>query len=167
MSMKAIHDTPNKTTETPNHPFYKDIFGMGVASVVIVFFLWLIKDMFGLLMLEDVYWARATYIFSGVEAIAFAAAGFLFGREVNRKRAEKAESKADAEAKEAKDAVKHATEANAKGRALVDAIAAKKKGTKQVGRSTSKLSTEALSVSASQLDELHALGEASFPKATR
>jgi len=36
-------------------------------------------------------WSRLIYLFSGVEAIVFAAAGFLFGREVNRKRAENAE----------------------------------------------------------------------------
>lgn len=36
-------------------------------------------------------WSQMIYLFSGVEAIVFAAAGFLFGREVNRKRAETAE----------------------------------------------------------------------------
>ena len=33
-------------------------------------------------------WSQMIYLFSGVEAIVFAAAGFLFGREVNRQRAE-------------------------------------------------------------------------------
>lgn len=36
-------------------------------------------------------WSRSLLLFSGVEAIVFAAAGFLFGREVNRKRAQNAE----------------------------------------------------------------------------
>ncbi|MGS0524860.1 hypothetical protein ACU8V7_06330 [Zobellia nedashkovskayae] len=40
----------------------------------------------------DPSWSRLIYLFSGVEAIVFAAVGFLFGKEVNRKRAEKAET---------------------------------------------------------------------------
>ena len=36
-------------------------------------------------------WSRSIFLFSGVEAIVFAATGFLFGREVNRKRAQNAE----------------------------------------------------------------------------
>jgi len=40
---------------------------------------------------KELDWSRLIYLFSGVEAIVFAAAGFLFGREVNRKRAENAE----------------------------------------------------------------------------
>ncbi len=39
-------------------------------------------------------WDRLVYIFGGVEAVAFAAAGYFFGREVNRARAEAAEDKA-------------------------------------------------------------------------
>jgi hypothetical protein len=46
-------------------------------------------------------WERWVYVFGGVEAIAFAAVGWLFGREVNRERAEKAEEGAnDADEKE-------------------------------------------------------------------
>nr|MUH38703.1 hypothetical protein [Zobellia laminariae] len=40
----------------------------------------------------DPSWSRLIYLFSGVEAIVFAAVGFLFGKEVNRQRAEKAET---------------------------------------------------------------------------
>lgn len=40
-------------------------------------------------------WSRMIYVFGGVEAIAFAAAGYFFGKEVNRQRADKAEEKAD------------------------------------------------------------------------
>ncbi|SHJ79395.1 hypothetical protein [Pseudozobellia thermophila] len=39
----------------------------------------------------DPAWSRLIYLFSGVEAIVFAAVGFLFGKEVNRRRAEQAE----------------------------------------------------------------------------
>ena len=40
-------------------------------------------------------WERWVYVFGAVEAIAFAAVGWVFGREVNRERAEKAEERAD------------------------------------------------------------------------
>jgi len=41
-------------------------------------------------------WERWVYVFGGVEAIAFAAVGWVFGREVNRERAESAEGRAAA-----------------------------------------------------------------------
>jgi hypothetical protein len=40
---------------------------------------------------QEPEWTRAVFIFTGVEAIAFAAAGFFFGTEIQRKRAETAE----------------------------------------------------------------------------
>lgn len=40
-------------------------------------------------------WERLVYVFGAVEAIAFAAIGWVFGREVNRERAEKAEDRAE------------------------------------------------------------------------
>src|SRR4029453_14074843 len=46
----------------------------------------------------DLEWHRAVAIHKGIEALALAAAGFLFGREINLERAEKAEHRAhDAE----------------------------------------------------------------------
>ena len=41
------------------------------------------------------HWDKALFLYKGIEAIALAAAGFLFGREVHRERAEKAEERAD------------------------------------------------------------------------
>lgn len=40
-------------------------------------------------------WERWVYVFGAAEAVAFAAIGWMFGREVNRQRAEKAEEGAD------------------------------------------------------------------------
>ena len=40
-------------------------------------------------------WERWVFVFGAIEAIAFAAVGWVFGREVNRQRAEKAEQKAE------------------------------------------------------------------------
>jgi len=49
----------------------------------------------------EVHWSRITYVYGGVEAIAFAAAGWFFGKEVNRQRADKAEERADRAQEEA------------------------------------------------------------------
>jgi hypothetical protein len=63
---------------------------------------------------KDPDWSRLVYLFSGVEALAFGAAGFFFGREVHRGRAEAAESRADAESRRASKSEKEATTANAR-----------------------------------------------------
>jgi len=39
----------------------------------------------------DLEWARAVYLLNGVESIAFAAAGYFFGTDVHRRRAEQVE----------------------------------------------------------------------------
>jgi hypothetical protein len=62
---------------------------------------------------SEVTWSRLAWLFSSVEAIAFAAAGALFGARVHRERAEKAESEAR----------KYVGEA-ARGRALAAALKA-------------------------------------------
>lgn len=53
----------------------------------------------------DDYWIRLTYLFGSLEAIAFSAVGFIFGKEVSRSRALTAEENArrsDQETREAK-----------------------------------------------------------------
>lgn len=40
---------------------------------------------------NEIVWGRYIYLLTGVEAIVFTAVGFIFGREVNRARAENAE----------------------------------------------------------------------------
>jgi hypothetical protein len=72
----------------------------------------------------DTHWARRHGIFSGVEALALAAAGFVFGREVNRQRAEEASQRASENAKRATDAEKATKDAeNRAARARADAAA--------------------------------------------
>jgi hypothetical protein len=60
-----------------------------------------------------VRWARLAWIFASVEAIAFGAAGALFGSSVQRARAEKAEESAKENAQDA-----------ANGRALAELLKA-------------------------------------------
>jgi hypothetical protein len=62
---------------------------------------------------SEVKWARLAWLFASVEAIAFGAAGALFGSSIQRQRAEKAET----------DAKENATAA-ANGRALAEAVKA-------------------------------------------
>ena len=54
---------------------------------------------------EEIGWTRMLYVYGGLEAIVFAAAGYIFGREVHRERAEAAEGIAQ-------DAVKRLRDAN-------------------------------------------------------
>lgn len=84
-------------------------------------------------------WTRIIHLIGGPEAIVFAGAGFLFGREVNRQRAESAEKQvasvtgqaqsAAAKASEAQakatESEKKASEADAKGKALSAAVLGK------------------------------------------
>ena len=43
---------------------------------------------------DDLKWTRLVYIFGSTEAIVFGTVGWIFGREINRERAEKAEDRA-------------------------------------------------------------------------
>ncbi len=62
-----------------------------IAIGVLIAYGFFIHFLTGEAKAEEPEWSRLIYLFSGVEAIVFAAAGFLFGKEVNRKRAENAE----------------------------------------------------------------------------
>lgn len=66
-------------------------------------------------------WTRLAYIFTSVEAIAFAAAGALFGVTVQRERVKEAESKADANQRDAANGRALAIANMADGGELVDA----------------------------------------------
>lgn len=93
-----------------------------VGFAVLVGYAILLAEMMRRVKTGDVYWGRYMYLFSGVEALAFAAAGFFFGREVNRGRAEAAESRAKVEANRAMTAEKKAANATAQGAALSEGV---------------------------------------------
>jgi hypothetical protein len=65
------------------------------AVIALIAFGFLVRDMLDNVADDPLVWARRMAIFGSVEAIVFAAAGFLFGREVNRQRAENAEESAE------------------------------------------------------------------------
>ncbi|MDQ6807294.1 MAG: hypothetical protein M3065_20595 [Actinomycetota bacterium] len=68
---------------------------------------------------KDVKWTRLAWVFSSVEAVAFAAAGLLFGTTVNRQRAERAEADADSTRTEAENGRVLATALKAEEPAVV------------------------------------------------
>src|ERR1051325_3701224 len=104
--------------------FIQGIVPLVVAIVVLYFFWTQLKSMMSLAQANaaEPLWSRSAYIYGGVEAIAFAAAGFLFGREVHRKRAEEAEKRADDNQQQADQAKTKATEAETKGRSLAQLV---------------------------------------------
>lgn len=63
-------------------------------------------------------WTRYTFLFGGIEAVAFAAVGYLFGKEVHRQQAEKAEKRAQDAQTEVVAANSRAVDAERKGRDL-------------------------------------------------
>jgi hypothetical protein len=97
-----------------------------VAIVVLWWFGTVLKQMFTHANsdITPETWARYTYLFSGLEAIAFAAAGFLFGREVNRQRADRAEQSAAQSQAIAFEAQSTAATSEANGQALAEGVRA-------------------------------------------
>lgn len=112
----------NRTNTNQTGQFLKDRLAPIVGVGAIVIYIAALVLMVRMLSAEDVQWARATFLLSGVEAIALAAAGFFFGREVNRQRAEKAEAVADSANTKADKATNEAAEAKANGKALASVI---------------------------------------------
>jgi len=161
----------DKETQETDTISSSDPVGKFIAAAVLVFFAILVGYMLYIVNfkdgLTDLNWARSLYIFSGIEAVAFAAAGYLFGREVNRRRAETAEEKADEEGKIADQAIADATEAQSNGRSLVSMIELKKQKLQAVSQKSSKASAETFKSSDSDMDELLRMGEELFPKAAR
>jgi hypothetical protein len=74
---------------------------MIVAVLAILVWLGFIIVMVTLANSPDSQWTRLVYVFGSVEAIAFAAAGALFGVTVQRDRVEKAEKVAEQNAQDA------------------------------------------------------------------
>ena len=71
--------------------------GFALAAAGIALILWFIFTAFMITKANtgnEVQWARLAYLFASVEAVAFAAAGALWGTTINRQRAEEAERRA-------------------------------------------------------------------------
>jgi hypothetical protein len=77
--------------------------GVPLAVAVTAICIWLTFVVVMLLLSgsPDLQWTRVTFVFSSVEAIAFAAAGALFGVTVQRERVKTAEERAETNATDA------------------------------------------------------------------
>lgn len=106
--------------------FTQGLIPLLVAIVVLWFFWTTLKRMFGLTgsTTTELEWGRNAFLYGGVEALAYAAAGFLFGREVNRKRAESAEANADKAQQIAQVSQNAAAIGLANGNALAESVRA-------------------------------------------
>lgn len=141
-----------------------------VAIAALIFFAFQIYYMRSLTGAEtpESQWGRSVYLFAGVEAIAFAAAGFLFGREVNRQRAEKAENRADKSQKDATDAKTKTAEVLSKAKSLTELASLKAGGQTQKAARYGSLGAQAASVATqtttqADLEEVAELARRLFP----
>jgi cytochrome c-type biogenesis protein CcmH/NrfG len=96
----------------------------GVAIVAVLAYGVFVLVMWGQIGVAEQPWTRGMLLLTGVEAITFAAVGWIFGREVNRGKAESA----DQAQKDAQQKAREAGEADGKGLALADAIRAEASG---------------------------------------
>ena len=76
------------------------------AGIILLGYAYFIHYLIGKTGAKDEEWVKITYIFSSVEAIVFTAVGFIFGREVNRSRAVKAEKNEEKAKKDKKELAK-------------------------------------------------------------
>ena len=95
--MSSDTDSPSEAdtrTGISGVPMLIAVLALGVWVVFLVV-MWQATDA------DETQWARLTYIFASVEAIAFAGAGALFGVTVQRERVQQAEKKAESNARDA------------------------------------------------------------------
>ena len=125
----------------------RDTIAPVVAIATLVFFALVLLYLGWQIGLPQQQWDRLVFLLKGVEAIAFTAAGYLFGKEVNRQRAEKAEERAEA-----------AEEDATNGQALATVVKTK---AARVSRSGGLESSR--SQGAADIQELGAIAEELFP----
>ena len=151
----------------------KSNFATGVALVIAIaalaFFVVQVFYMQSLMKanVPELEWTRAVYLFGAVEALAFAAAGYLWGREVNRQRAEKAEARADKSQGEAQNANSTAAQVVAKAESLKKLVALKAGTLAQKAQLYGSLGEHAASATQTStqndLQEIAALAQDLFP----
>ena len=110
-------------------------------------------------------WERRMALYGTVEALAFTAAGYLFGKEVHREQAAKAEQRADKKTADAEQAKTEAADAKAKGVSLKNLIETKRKST-AAGSEYGALSGQALggdTIPRGHLAEIADFAERLFP----
>ena len=91
---------------------WRDSLAAVVAVCALLMFLVLVILMFSQRSGSDTAWSRLVYLLTGVEAVAFAGAGWVFGKEVHRGEVQRAEEQVQTEQKRADQAEDDARKAN-------------------------------------------------------
>lgn len=112
----------------------------------------------------DIVWARLFSVLSSLEAVAFAAAGALFGTTIQKQRVKDARDQAEKSDRRASEAEKNAAvqgEAAVKGKAL--ALAVKARATKRTAAGDGLERVSATAAQAVVPEDLVALAQELFP----
>jgi hypothetical protein len=130
-----------------------------IALALMIFTLWGRADDAN----NETAWARWTFLLAGVEAIAFAGAGFLFGREVNRAAVETAQDQVREANQDARQQAGRAADAVGAGRTLRNAIEAKARTAAGAAPEADVLGDETAPHVPTEMRELADLARATFP----
>jgi len=140
--------------------------GAALAIAIIVVLAWL--GLLGWLVArtgaQEVEWARLFSVLGSLEAVAFAAAGALFGTTIQKQRVNEAHAraeKAEGRASEAEKTAAEKTQAAANGRALASAVKARAAHRARPGDQLERVS--ATPGAAPAVDDLAALANTLFP----
>src|SRR5688500_16326909 len=91
--------TQNKTTPAPAEPGKAQPADRGVflaaVAILVVYLIVIGTGLFVAQTVTDTVWDRQYLLIGGLEALAFTAAGYVFGKEVHRREAAKAEERAN------------------------------------------------------------------------
>lgn len=176
--------TPTETPTTPaantpssssdSRPFWLTLVLIGIAVVILVGFAAIVVYMlrYSGAKTTEVVWNRRVFVFGGIQAIAFTAVGWLFGREVNRGTAEAAQEQAKEAADDAKTAneaaqvkATEAAEARVKGTTLAAAVKASAENAQpEISPSDPGFATASIATNSSQLQSLASLVDLLYPE---
>lgn len=117
-------EEPTEPTTPPiqGKPGQSKISGLALYVAIAALVAWLVFTVYLLFQVnsDELAWTRIAWVFASVEAIAFAAAGALFGTAVQRENVERAEDRATTAEEVAESNRDHAT----KGRVLAASLQA-------------------------------------------
>ena len=101
IDLPAVPTTPNADEKRADSR-YREVATVMLGIVLILFFVAFVVYMLGNLAIVETAWTRAMFLFGGVEAVAFAAAGYFFGTQVQRGKVQEAKAESEAATKVAK-----------------------------------------------------------------
>jgi hypothetical protein len=151
--------TPPPATPPVPAPTPRDPVAVGVACVALTCFGIFLIILSYKLDLPETQWARATYLLNGVEAVALAAAGYIFGREVHRGQAQSAEVRAQREQQRAEENQKDAVS----GKILAKEVKRRAQGPTRVTFETEAVDTRS-DTKPGDLEDLAQMASELFPE---